>query len=291
MLRLTLEARSVPEVREAMGTIASSNLERMAGFLGEHQANGLLRPDIDAHLLSEVFFSMTSTLVMQRMTFVEPVLPARDEDRIDGRSAHRPAVVGRRPRRGRLMDKTIARAVVVLGGIVAALAALTSAAGVSLRGDLATTEFVTVRGEVVQVVSEGIYRFNAEGIVAEGVGWDLVTLFVIVPATLVSLALMWRGSLRATLVTAGLLAYFCYQSAEYAVFWAYGPLYPAYVATLALSVSALGLLVYGLDADALQRAHRALLPAPRHRRLQHRRDRASWPDCGCRSSRQRSGER
>ena len=149
------------------------------------------------------------------------------------------------------MDKTIARVVVVLGGIVAALAALTSAAGVSLRGDLATTEFVTVRGEVVQVVSEGIYRFNAEGIVAEGVGWDFVTLFVIVPATLVSLALMWRGSLRATLVTAGLLAYFCYQSAEYAVFWAYGPLYPAYVATLALSVSALGLLIYGLDADAL----------------------------------------
>jgi AcrR family transcriptional regulator len=79
VLRLTLEARSVPEVREAMGTISSSNLERMAGFLGEHQANGLLRPDIDAHLLSEVFFSMTSTLVMQRMTFVEPVLPAHDE--------------------------------------------------------------------------------------------------------------------------------------------------------------------------------------------------------------------
>ena len=72
--------------------------------------------------------------------------------------------------------------------------------------------------------------------------------------------MMWRGSLRATLVTAGLLAYFCYQSAEYAVFWAYGPLYPIYVTTLALSVSALGLLVYGLDLDALRERIRPSFP-------------------------------
>lgn len=150
------------------------------------------------------------------------------------------------------MDRAIGRVVVVLGGIIALLAGIASAAGVFLRGDLATTEFVTVRGETVQVVTEGIYRFNAEGVVAEGVGWDIVTLFVVVPATLVALTLMWRGSLRAVLVSAGLLAYFCYQSFEYAVFWAYGPLYPVYVATLALSVSALGMLVYGLDLEALR---------------------------------------
>jgi hypothetical protein len=48
-----------------------------------------------------------------------------------------------------------------------------------------------------------------------------------------------------------LLAYLVYQSVEYAVFWAYGPLYPMYVAVLALSVSALALLIYGLDLDLL----------------------------------------
>ena len=104
------------------------------------------------------------------------------------------------------------------------------------------------------MVIDGIYRFNSEGIVAEGVGWDLVTLFVVVPAMLVALVLLWRGSLRAGLVTAGLLAYFCYQSAEYAVFWAYGPLYPLYVATLACSLSALGLLLYGLDLEMLRQS-------------------------------------
>jgi hypothetical protein len=149
------------------------------------------------------------------------------------------------------MDRSIARAVALLGGVAALLAGLASAAGVLLRGDLATTSFETVRGEVVQVVTDGIYRYNPEGIVAEGVGWDIVTAAVVVPATLVTLALLWRGSLRAATVAAGLLAYFGYQFFQYAVFWAYGPLYPLYVAVVALSISALALLVYGLDLEVL----------------------------------------
>ncbi len=151
-----------------------------------------------------------------------------------------------------MMDGTMARTVALLGGLAAVLAGVASAAGVLLRGDLATTDFVTVRGEVVPVVTDGIYRFNAEGLVAEGIGWDIVTLLVAVPATLVALALLTRGSLRAGLVSAGLLAYLVYQSAQYAVYWALGPLFPVYVATLALSVSALGLLLYGLDVKALR---------------------------------------
>ncbi len=150
------------------------------------------------------------------------------------------------------MERSIARFVVLLGSMAAVLAGVASAAGVLLRGDLSTTEFTTVRGEVVEVVTDGIYRFNAEGIVAEGIGWDIVTLFVVVPATLVTLALVWRGSARATLVTAGLLAYLTYQSAQYAVYWALGPLFPIYIATLAFAISALGLLLYGLDLDALR---------------------------------------
>jgi hypothetical protein len=149
------------------------------------------------------------------------------------------------------MDRTVARVVVLLGGIVAALAALSSAAGILLRGDLATTPFVTVRGESVDVVTGGIYRYNAETIVAEGVGWDIVTLFVVVPLTLVTLAWLWRGSLRAALVAGGLLAYFAYQGFEYTMFWAYGPAYPLHLALAALSVSTLGLLLFGLDLGTL----------------------------------------
>jgi len=79
VLRLTLEARAVPEVQAAMSEIASSNLERMAEFLGENQADERLRTDIDPHLLAEAFYGLTSTLVMQRMTLAEPDLPADEE--------------------------------------------------------------------------------------------------------------------------------------------------------------------------------------------------------------------
>ena len=79
VLRLLFEARSVPEVRETMGAMSSSNLGRMTDFLRQNQERGSLRSDIGAELLAEVFFSLTSTLVMQRMTLVESELPADDE--------------------------------------------------------------------------------------------------------------------------------------------------------------------------------------------------------------------
>ena len=152
----------------------------------------------------------------------------------------------------RPLDRGSARIVVGLGALVAGLAATASAAGVFLRGDLATTPFTTVRGEIVEVVTDGVYRHNAEGIVAEGVGWDLVTLLLVVPAMLIALAFLGRGSVRALLVTAGLLAYFGYQYFQYAVFWAYGPLYPLQLLTFALAISALAVLVAGLDLETLR---------------------------------------
>lgn len=82
VLRLTLEARGVPEVQAAMSEIASSNLKRMADFLHRQQAAGTLRADIDPQLLAEAFFGLTSTLVMQRMTLLDPVLPSGEAARV-----------------------------------------------------------------------------------------------------------------------------------------------------------------------------------------------------------------
>jgi hypothetical protein len=153
------------------------------------------------------------------------------------------------------------RPVVILGVVVASLAGIAAAAGVFLRGDLSTFPFTTVRGEAIDVVADGVYRYNADSIVAEGVGWDLVTLLLVVPAALVTAILLWRGSVRAALVMAGLLAYFTYQYFEYAVFWAYGPLYPLQLLTAALAVSTLAILVARLDLAAIATGARERFPA------------------------------
>jgi hypothetical protein len=144
------------------------------------------------------------------------------------------------------------RLVAVLGGLTAALAAIAAASGILLRGDLVTSPFTTVRGEVVEVVSVGIYRFKALEVTAEGVGWDIVTVFLVVPALLLVLPGVWRGGLRARLVATGLFTYFAYQYLQYAMLWAYGPLFLVYVVILALALSALAVLAATFDLAELR---------------------------------------
>lgn len=141
--------------------------------------------------------------------------------------------------------------VVALVALTGALAAVASGAGVFFRGDLATQVFRTVRGEDAEILTGGIYRFNGEAVAAEGVGWDIVTLFIVVPALLLALPALRRGSVRALLFATGVLAYFLYQYAEYAMFLAFGPLFPLYVAIFALSLSAMAILLSHLDLGAL----------------------------------------
>jgi hypothetical protein len=138
-----------------------------------------------------------------------------------------------------------------LVGLTGGLAALASGAGLLLRGDLSTRSFTTVRGDVVEMLSGGIYRFNGESVAAEGIGWDAVTLFAVVPALALALPALRVGSTRALLFAMGVLAYLLYQYAEYAMFLAFGPLFPVYVAIAGLSVSGLAILAAELDLRAL----------------------------------------
>ena len=151
------------------------------------------------------------------------------------------------------MDTTDPRAerapsplLVALCGIAGLLAAVASGAGVLLRGDLVTRSFTTARGSEVDLLVGGIYRFNGENIAAEGIGWDLVTLLLVVPALALALPALRAGSLRARLRVIGILAYLAYQYFEYAVFLAYGPMYLVYVATFSISLVAIAMLIAGI---------------------------------------------
>jgi len=96
------------------------------------------------------------------------------------------------------MRQAPGRAVVVLVALAGALAAVASAAGLLLRGDLGTQAFTTVRGDIVQILTGGVYRFNGEAVAAEGIGWDAVTLLAVVPTLFVTLPAVRRASVRAT---------------------------------------------------------------------------------------------
>lgn len=127
----------------------------------------------------------------------------------------------------------------LLTASVASAAAIASAVGVFGRGDGATVLVTSVRGETYPMATTGVYAWNAQRLVAEGVGWDAFTLFVVSPATIATAAFVARGSLRARLVALGALAYFFYQYLMYATTWALGPLFPAFVAIFAASLAGL----------------------------------------------------
>jgi hypothetical protein len=125
------------------------------------------------------------------------------------------------------VNRRFGSAVVCLG--VAIGAAIAGAAGILTRGGDAFVTITSPRGETYEMATTGVYAFNARRVVAEGIGWDVVTLLVLVPTMLLALPYVARGSYRGGLFAIGLLGYFFYQYLEYAVTWAFGPLFLLWV--------------------------------------------------------------
>lgn len=141
--------------------------------------------------------------------------------------------------------------IVVLCVVVVAMVATASGLGVFLRGGGETSAVVTPRGETYEMVTQGIYRYNSQRMVAEGIGWDLVTLFLAVPVLLAALPGLARGTLRGRLLAAGMLAYFFYQYLMYATAWAFGPLFLLFVAIYAASLAGIAWIVSTIPVASL----------------------------------------
>ncbi|MGA2547638.1 MAG: hypothetical protein ABSF43_13885 [Rectinemataceae bacterium] len=131
---------------------------------------------------------------------------------------------------------------------VALMALAASGMGLFLRGDGSKASGTSVRGEQIEYAAKGIYKWNAQRIVAEGIGWDIVTFFLAAPAALVASVMVALGSYKGRLFAVGLLAYFAYQFLEYATYWAFNPLFLLYVATFSASLAGIAWMVPSLGA-------------------------------------------
>jgi AcrR family transcriptional regulator len=80
-IRLAFDARSVPEIREALGDVLPVRMHRFASYLRAGQAAGYLRSDLPAELIAESFFALTSSFVMYRIATGDP--SPTDEDDLD----------------------------------------------------------------------------------------------------------------------------------------------------------------------------------------------------------------
>lgn len=144
------------------------------------------------------------------------------------------------------MRFTKAYAMSLLAVVVAALAGFASALGVFARGDGSFMTVTSPRGVTYEMATSGIYAYNSHEVVAEGVGWDVFTLLVCVPALLLVAYLLHRRPFGARLAAIGLFGYFLYQYLEYAMTWALGPLFPVFIAIYSLSLA--GIVWFAVEA-------------------------------------------
>ena len=149
------------------------------------------------------------------------------------------------------MSRLQAYGMAALGAAVAGLAGIASAIGVFARGDGAYQTVTSVRGVTYEMATSGVYAFNARQVVAEGVGWDAFTLFAAVPAMFFASFFVARVSFRGRLAAIGMFGYFFYQYLEYAVTWAFGPLFPLFIGIYAGSLAGIVGLGTSLARDGL----------------------------------------
>jgi hypothetical protein len=145
-----------------------------------------------------------------------------------------------------------APAAVFLSSVVAALAVAASAAGLwfGVRGT--PVPFVTARGETVDLVGQGLYRYDTVFAGAGQHGTDTVVLLAGVPL-LVAAALRYRrGSARAGLLLLGMHGFFLYVYGSAALGTvAYNRLFLVYVAIFSAALFAVLALLSRVDAEAL----------------------------------------
>ncbi len=106
----------------------------------------------------------------------------------------------------------------------------------------------------------GAYR-DVAWIAATWWGNDLVTLFAALPLMIVALVLASRGSVRGTLLWAGVLAYATYNYAYYLLGAAMNRFFILYVACVLVAASALILLLITLDVGQIAVRFRDRTPA------------------------------
>ena len=147
------------------------------------------------------------------------------------------------------------RTITILVVFIALAAGIAAGVGVFSSGGPGRFDYESLRGRTVPIYGEGVYRHMSADVAVQGIGQDVVTLFIGIPALIVALVLARRGGLRARLLLGGVLGYFFVQYLFYLVMGMFNPLFLVYTALAGTGFFALALVLLGVD---LARLHTAL---------------------------------
>jgi hypothetical protein len=152
------------------------------------------------------------------------------------------------------------RIIPFLAWLVVPLASVAAGLGVLSQGSGQHYDFVSLRGETVQIWGSGLYRYDSVSGASQEIAQDVVTLCIGIPLLIVATMLFSRGSLRGKVLLAGTLGYFLYTYTSMATLTAYNELFLVYVALMSLSLFAFILTVLSIDVAALPAQFSSRLP-------------------------------
>jgi hypothetical protein len=144
--------------------------------------------------------------------------------------------------------------------LIVVLALFAAGIGLFYPNEGSPFSFTAVRGETVQIWGQGWYRYDTLiGALGFKAG-DLITLFLAIPALIVSFVLYRQGSLRGGLFLTGALAYFLYTYMSLGFGATYNNLFIVYVLVFSASLFGLILALTSFDVQALPAHFAETLP-------------------------------
>lgn len=141
--------------------------------------------------------------------------------------------------------------VTILVVLISIMAGVATSVGIFSTGGPGSYEYESIRGEMVQIYGDGLYRHMSADVAPQGIAQDYVTLFIAIPLLWISLFWARTGSLRGRFLLAGVLGYFLVTYLFYLVMGMYNILFLLYAALLGSSFFGLSLVMLSFNLHKL----------------------------------------
>jgi hypothetical protein len=150
-----------------------------------------------------------------------------------------------------MKNKQLITSLVILIVIISAVASLV---GIFSSSGAGQRTIESVRGQIVTLYGQGLYKDMSADVAIQGVAQDWVTLFLGIPMLLVGLYFARNGSLRGRLVLSGAIGYFLVTYLFYMTMAMYNQMFLAYIGLLGLSFFALAFSLFSFDLEQLRKS-------------------------------------
>jgi len=143
------------------------------------------------------------------------------------------------------------KTVIVLVFLITILAIVATSFGIFTNDIKGLEKITSVNGQEIELYGKGIYHNMSSDVAVQGIGQDYVTLFIGIPALIISLLISIKGSIKGKYILSGVLFYLFINYLFYTIMAMYNELFLIYVSLMGLTFFALATVLFSFDIPKL----------------------------------------